>query len=171
MGAARHRIQVGFTLIEMIVAIVVIGVLAAAAALLLRGPIALQVQQQHQIGLLDQAGLLGLRLKRDMAMAEPNSVALDPLGMGFVLSYTTRPPNSQPVRYRCQPNASNPALGTLRREPGGLLAQNVFACRAMDPQAAVYRGDGGRSQLVTLALRFVDGEQRVDALYSVRIGP
>lgn len=171
MAAARHRMQVGFTLIEMIVAVVVIAVLAGAAALLLRGPIALQVQQQRRIGLLDQSGLLGLRLKRDMAMAEANSASVSSSGIGFVLSYTTRPPNSQPVRYRCQPNASNPALGTLRREPGGLLAQNVFACRAMNPQAPAYRGDGGRSQLVTLALSLVDGEQRVDTLYAVRVGP
>lgn len=169
-ATCRHK-QAGFTLIEMIIAIVVIGVLAAAAVLLLRGPIALQLQQQRQIGLLDQAGLLGMRLKRELAMAQGNSVTLAPSGTGFVLAYTTRPPTPQLMRYRCLPNAANPAFGILRREPGGVLIRNVQACRAMNPQAPAYLGNGGRSQLVEMAVRLADGEQRVDVFYALRVGP
>ncbi len=169
LPAASQRRQVGFTLIEMIIAVVVIGMLATTAVLLLRGPIALQMQQQRENNLLDEAGLFGMRLRRELAQAQ--AARLEPAGAGFTLRFDLRPPSAGTVRYLCQPNATNPALGALRRAPGGLLLRNVRACRAMDPQSPAYRAEAGRSQLVEMAVSLADGEQRADVFYALRVGP
>ncbi|MCX7672153.1 MAG: prepilin-type N-terminal cleavage/methylation domain-containing protein [Thiobacillaceae bacterium] len=162
--------QHGFSLIEMAVAIVVLGILAAATALFLRGPIALNTQRQAQVRLMDQAALADLWLERDLAQALPGSFTYSASGAGFLLSFTPRPPATGLVRYLCQPDAANPAQGTLRRN-GVIVADHLAACRAMNPQAAAYRAAGGRQQFVTLALVFRAGQARLDMLKGVRVQP
>lgn len=64
----------GLTLIEMVISIAALGVLAAAAALFLRGPIASFFDTERRAGLADTALLAAARLRLDMASAVPNSV-------------------------------------------------------------------------------------------------
>lgn len=160
----------GFTLVEMVVAIAVIGVLGASAALFLRGPLASNEQIRRQTALVDEAGLLCLRLGRELAQAVPNSVALTPAGNGFVLSFNPRGAAGMTVRYRCAPNPANPDLGTVTRD-NRLVARQISACRALDPQGAVYRANGGRDQLVALAFQMRSGPARLDFLQLIRVWP
>lgn len=170
--SSRRLCAAGFSLVELTVAIAVIGVIAGAAALVLRGPLAVDARLREAAALADAAGVAGLWLKRELAQAQPNSVTLTPAGAGFRLDFTPRPPAGGSVRYVCRPDAANPAAGTLSREPGGqVLLRHIAACRAMNPQATAYRGVAGRSQLVMLAYTLRAGEARLDVWHGVRVRP
>lgn len=160
----------GFSLLEMAIALAVIGVLAAASVLFIHGPIALNAQATRQVDLLDQAGLMTLWLQRDLATALPNAISRVNTGNGFVLSLTPRPPASGTIHYRCAPNAAAPAQGTLERN-GQMLVRGVAACRAMDPQAPAYRATAGRDPLVSLAFALRAGDVRLDVVQTVRVLP
>lgn len=162
----------GFSLIEVVVAIAVIGVLAGAAALFLRGPLSLQAQHGQAVALAEQAGIAGLLLERELAQAQPNSVSLMPAGAGFSLRFQPRAPASGMVQYVCQPNATDPANGRLLRRPGNhTVLRHVAACRALDPQAPNYRGDAGRSQLIEFAYTLRAGAARLNVLQAIRVLP
>ncbi len=64
----------GFTLIEMVISIAALGVLAAAAALFLRGPIASFFDTERRADLAESSLLTAARLADDLAHAVPNSV-------------------------------------------------------------------------------------------------
>jgi MSHA biogenesis protein MshO len=90
----------------------------------------------------------------------------------------------QPVTYVCDPNAANPALGTLRRysnygnpqlvQPtafgagvqNDLLADGIAACRA-----AQLPGTLRRAQVVSLALNFDIAGDRLNLAHSIRVEP
>lgn len=73
----------GFTLIELIVAMVIIGILAAAAAVFLRVPIAGYYDVARRAALTDIADLAVRRFSRDLQTALPNSVRVaGPCGGG-----------------------------------------------------------------------------------------
>lgn len=162
----------GFSLIEMIVAITVLGILAASAAVFMRGPIASYFDAERRASLADTGNLAMARLARDVSHAVPNSVTVTPVGAGFSLGFVPRPPGSGVVNYVCTPNAANPQMGELRRNPGNdLLANGIAACRAVDPQSAPYIGSGSRAQLVSLAFSFSAAGDRLHLAHTIRVEP
>jgi len=165
--------QSGFSLIEMIVAITVLGILSTSAALFLRGPITSYFDAERRVDLSDAGGLAMAKLSQDVSRAVPNSVNVAPVGAGFSLSFVPRPPSPAiPVTYVCFPNLANPALGELRRIPGNdLLATGIAACQARLPQSAPFVGSGGRSQVVSLLLNFDNAGNRLNLAHTIRVEP
>ena len=72
--------QAGFTLVELIVVIVLLGVLSAGAGMLLRNPIdAYDAQVRRQL-LVDQGEMALRQIARDVRRALPNSLRIDTAG-------------------------------------------------------------------------------------------
>ena len=97
---APHRSQHGFSLIEMVMVIVILGVIGATVAVFLRRPVDAYVDTTRRAALSDLADTAVRRIARDVRRALPNSV---------------RSPNSQCIefiptrtggRYRAEPTAT-----------------------------------------------------------------
>jgi len=75
----------GFSLIELIVVIVLLGLLAGGAGLLILNPIAAYDAQVRRQQLVDQGEMALRQIARDLRRALPNSVRIAPAGAGFAL--------------------------------------------------------------------------------------
>ena len=110
----------GFTLIELVVAMVITGILAAAAAVFLRVPIAGYYDVARRAALTDIADLAVRRFSRDLQTALPNSVRVaGPCGGGglcYVEFLEVRPGG----RSREEPAGVGPLLC-----PGGAYADTL----------------------------------------------
>lgn len=73
MTAQQHG-QSGFTLIELIMVIVVIGVIGSAVAVFMKSPIDAYVDSARRAGLTDVADTATRRIARDVRKALPNSL-------------------------------------------------------------------------------------------------
>jgi MSHA biogenesis protein MshO len=74
MRGLWHRRQRGFTLIEAVVVIVVLGVLATVVAVFIRAPVQAYADAVGRAEVSDQADLALRRMARDIRLALPNSV-------------------------------------------------------------------------------------------------
>lgn len=97
MTPLRHRACGGFSLIEMIVAITVLGILSAAAAVFMRGPITGYFDAERRADLAEAGGLAMAKLSEEVARAVPNSVRVATVGTGFYLEFL---PVHSEGRYR-----------------------------------------------------------------------
>lgn len=77
--------QAGFSLVELIVVIVLLGVLASGAGLLLRNPIDIYEAQVRRQLLVDQGEMALRQIARDVRRALPNSIRIIPVGAGAAL--------------------------------------------------------------------------------------
>ncbi len=77
----------GFSLIEMIIAITVLGILSASAAVFLRGPITSYFDVERRAELADAGELAMAKLAQEVSRAVPNSVRVAPAGGGFYLEF------------------------------------------------------------------------------------
>ncbi|MEQ1663690.1 MAG: type II secretion system protein [Thiobacillus sp.] len=155
----------GFTLIEMIIAITVLGILSASTAVFLRGPIASYFDTERRASLSDAGELALAKLTQDVSRANPGSITSTPLGAGFSLNLVRRPATgslpTQSITYVCSPNSVNPALGTLKRGTD-LLATNLILC----PPPFV---SGPPQNLVTLVLGFDNAGDRLTLYHAIRV--
>lgn len=87
----------GFSLIEMVIAITVMGILAAASAGFLRGPIASYFEAERRTDLAEAGTLALAKLKQDVRRAVPNSVRVINAGGRFWLELL---PTRSEGRYR-----------------------------------------------------------------------
>jgi MSHA biogenesis protein MshO len=78
MRWSGRRRQRGFTLIEAVVVIVVLGVLATVVAVFIRAPIQGYADAVGRAEVTDQADLALRRMTRDIRLALPNSVRVSP---------------------------------------------------------------------------------------------
>jgi MSHA biogenesis protein MshO len=78
----------GFTLVEAVISIVVIGVLSAIVAIFIRVPILSYRDAVDRAELTDQADLALRRMARDIRLALPNSVRVSPDGSHLELLVT-----------------------------------------------------------------------------------
>jgi MSHA biogenesis protein MshO len=99
-----RRGQAGFTLIELIVAMVLTGILAAAAAVFLRVPIAGYFDVARRAALTDIADLAVRRFGRDVQMALPNSVRVAGACTGVSTCYLEYLEVRTGGRYREEPS-------------------------------------------------------------------
>ncbi|MDO8944786.1 MAG: prepilin-type N-terminal cleavage/methylation domain-containing protein [Desulfobacterales bacterium] len=159
--------QSGFSLIEMVVAITVLGILSTSAALFLRGPITSYFDTEQRVDLADAGGLAMAKLSQDVSRAVPDSAVVTPLGGGrYRLRFQLRPPApvatpTQVITYVC-----NPAQRTLRRN-GVLLASDIAAC----PLPVRSPSSGGRAQVVSLLLSFDNQGNRLNLAHTIRVEP
>jgi len=93
----RQKTCGGFSLIEMIVAITVLGILSASAAVFLRGPIASYFDAERRADLSDAGGLAMAKLSQEISRAVPNSVRVTTVGTSFYLEFL---PVRSEGRYR-----------------------------------------------------------------------
>ena len=78
-------LHAGFSLIELIVVIVLLGLLAGGAGLLILNPIEAYEAQVRRQQLVDQGEMALRQIARDLHRALPNSVRIAPAGAGFAL--------------------------------------------------------------------------------------
>jgi MSHA biogenesis protein MshO len=90
MRARSRRLQRGFTLIEAIVVIVVLGVLATVVAVFIRAPVQAYADAVGRAEVTDGADLALRRMARDIRLALPNSirVSADRAAVEFLLTST-----------------------------------------------------------------------------------
>jgi MSHA biogenesis protein MshO len=76
MFKVKDKHQTGFTLIELIVVILIIGILSGVLFTVLRGPMTQFVQVEQRANLVDIAETALLRMTREIRLALPNSVRI-----------------------------------------------------------------------------------------------
>ena len=81
----RSRRQSGFSLIELITVVVLIGLLATAGGLLLLNPIEAYDDQVRRQQLVDQGEMALRQIARDVRRALPNSLRETPVGTGSAI--------------------------------------------------------------------------------------
>ena len=93
----RPAFQSGFSLVELIVVVVLLGILASGAGLLILQPIEAYDDQVRRQQLVDQGEMALRQIARDVRRALPNSVRIAPVGAGFAVEMVI---TTDGARYR-----------------------------------------------------------------------
>jgi MSHA biogenesis protein MshO len=115
----------GFTLIEMVVVITIVGILAAAAALFIRNPTQAFIDSENRANLTDRADTALRRMARDIRNALPNSVRTTTNGNDSFIEFV---PVKSAGRYRASAGTSlldNPLDFTLSADTFDVLGPSV----------------------------------------------
>jgi MSHA biogenesis protein MshO len=99
----RGRAQSGFSLLELIVVVVLLGILASAAGLLIIGPIEAYDAQQRRQQLVDKGEMALRQIAADVRRALPNSLRLSAVGSGWALELVN---TLDGARYRDENDAA-----------------------------------------------------------------
>ena len=109
MNVGRHNHVGGFTLIEMIVVIILIGILSGVLYTILRGPLRQYVQVQQRAALVDIAETALQRMTREIRLALPNSIRIRSSGSITSIEFLRTLDGG---RYRDKPHpAGTPVCG------------------------------------------------------------
>lgn len=82
MISRRHYRIAGFTLIEMLVAVAILGIIGAIVAVFIKAPMDAYVDTSRRAGLTESADAAIRRIRRDVRSALPNSVRVTNSGSG-----------------------------------------------------------------------------------------
>ncbi len=102
--AARYvgRVEAGFTLAEAVIVIVIMGIISAAVAVFIRGPIDAYFDVSRRAQLSDAADTALRRITRDLQRALPNSVRVAGACTGATPCYLEYVPVEAGGRYRAE---------------------------------------------------------------------
>ena len=166
----RARPAAGFSLIELVVVIVLIGVLATVSTALIRQPIDASADVQRRARLADAADQAMARISRDLRLALPNSIRTSPDGRAIEMLIAP-----MGARYRGRPtgagagdvldfgaaDASFDLLSPLPAAPTGGQWAVVYNLTASGTQANAWAGDnrasigtGSTTMRINLAVPF-----------------
>lgn len=121
----NKRLNVGFTLIEVIVVMTIVGVLAVGISLLIRNPAQSFIDSQNNADLTDRADTALRRIARDIAGALPNSVRVTNTGTDQFIEFV---PVVAAGRYRAATGISvldDPLDFTLAADTFDVLGPSV----------------------------------------------
>ena len=166
----------GFTLVEMIIVIAIVGIVGSMVAIFMRAPIESYVAQDRRARLTDTADTALRRMGREVRLALPNSVRVTTVAVGAVnVSYLEFLGTRDGGRYRTQIDSavagSDPLVFTvadssfdvlgpaITMQAGDLIAvynlgiagANAWAVGTPDDTLAVYSGVAGAVNTITLA--------------------
>ena len=113
----------GFTLVEMIMVIVILGVISAALAVFIRSPVEGYIDAVRRAELIDAADTALRRLGRDLRRAVPNSVRVAGGCDGLADCYLEFLPTTSGGRYRA--TGQQRVLGSLCAT-GGAFPHDTF---------------------------------------------
>ncbi len=105
---SRRRPQSGFSLLELIVVVVLLGVLTGVAGLLIVNPIEAYEAQQRRQQLVDKGEMALRQVAADVRRALPNSLRLSTVGSGWALELVN---TVDGARYRDENDAAVPLAG------------------------------------------------------------
>jgi MSHA biogenesis protein MshO len=100
----QDRHSSGFTLIEMIIVILIIGILSGVLFMILRGPIQQYIQVGQRATLVDVAETALQRMSREIRLALPNSIRITNSGSVTTLEFLRTLDGG---RYRNRPDGTN----------------------------------------------------------------
>jgi MSHA biogenesis protein MshO len=115
----------GFTLVEMVVVISIVGILAAGAALFIRNPTQAFIDSENRANLTDRADIALRRMSRDIRNALPNSVRVTTNGLDSFIEFI---PIKSAGRYRSAVGTSasdNPLDFSLAADTFDILGNSV----------------------------------------------
>ena len=115
----------GFTLVEMVVVITIVGILAAGAALFIRNPTQAFIDSENRANLTDRADTALRRMARDIRNALPNSVRVNVNGADSFIEFV---PVNSAGRYRASVGTSagdNPLDFALAADTFDVLGPGV----------------------------------------------
>lgn len=147
----------GFTLVEMVVVITIVGILAAGAALFIRNPTQAFIDSENRANLTDRADTALRRMARDIRNALPNSVRVNVIGADSFIEFV---PVNSAGRYRASVGSSasdNPLDFSLAADTFDVLGPSV-SVGAGDrlviynlgiPGSDVYEGSNSRTLQTT----------------------
>ena len=122
----RKKASEGFTLVELVVVIVIIGILSALGGKLILAPVSNYVDLNRRAQLVDQAEMAMRRMQRDIRQALPNSIRIDSSGQYLELLSTVvggryrsypDPVSGGDILDFSQADAGFDVLGSLSRIP------------------------------------------------------
>lgn len=106
-----HRSRItnrGFSLVELIIVIVVLGILGASVALFINNPVRAYFDSLRRASLADAADTAARRIVRDLQGAVPNSVRVTTSGSTVLVEFV---PIEDAGRYRAAVSAGNEPAG------------------------------------------------------------
>lgn len=95
----QRTTQNGFTLVELIMVIVIMGIIGGAVAVFMKGPIDAYFDTARRAGIADMADTTVRRMARDIRKALPNSIRLGGSGGNQCIEFI---PTRMGARYRTQ---------------------------------------------------------------------
>ncbi len=155
---SRHILKIaGFTLVEMVVVIAIVGILAAAATQLIRNPAQSFIDSENRANLTDRADTALRRMARDIRNALPNSVRTTTNGGDSFIEFV---PVKAAGRYRAAVGSSvsdNPLDFSLSADTFDVLGSSVSIAAGDKlviynlgiPGSDVYDGTNSRALLTT----------------------
>jgi len=104
----RNSSQSGFSLLELIVVVILVGILAIGGGMLIANPIEAYDAQQRRQQLVDQGEMALRQIAADVRRALPNSLRLRTVGTGWALEMVSA---LDGARYRDQNDDAVPLAG------------------------------------------------------------
>ena len=143
----------GFTLVEMVVVITIVGILAAGAALFIRNPTQAFIDSENRANLTDRADTAVRRMARDIRNALPNSVRTTSSGLDSFIEFM---PVKSAGRYRASVGiaaSDNPLDFSLPADTFDVLGPSVSVAAGDNlviynlgiPGSDVYEGTNSRA--------------------------